>query len=97
MIHNGSLGTQAASEETDDIRGTEVRGTDNTKLGEVDDVIFDHETMEIRYVIVDGGGWLKGNTFLIPADRIAADPEHKDGLMAGVSRKQIENSPGYSK
>jgi sporulation protein YlmC with PRC-barrel domain len=48
MTHNGSIGRQAVPEDIRDIRGTTVRGTDNNKLGEVSDVIIDHDTMDIR-------------------------------------------------
>jgi sporulation protein YlmC with PRC-barrel domain len=36
-----------------DIRGSNVYGRDNEKLGKIDDVIFDHSTGNIGYVVVD--------------------------------------------
>jgi sporulation protein YlmC with PRC-barrel domain len=53
MAHYGTLETQPVSDDGQDIGGTTVRDSDGTKLGQVDDVIFDHDTMEIRYVVVD--------------------------------------------
>jgi hypothetical protein len=97
MTHYGSLGTQAVSEDVRDIRGTDVRGADNTKLGDVTDVIIDHEAMEIRYVVMDSGGWLEAGTFLLPADRMSADETDENNLTAGVTRQQIHNSPKYDK
>jgi uncharacterized protein YrrD len=41
-----------------DIRGSKLYGLNDEKLGKIDDVIFDHGTGEIRYVVVDTGGWL---------------------------------------
>jgi len=96
MTHYGS-GNQAVSEKIRDIRGTSVSGADNTKLGEVDDVIFDHETMEIRYLVVHSADGLEPSTFLLPADHISADEKHEDNLVASVTRQQIENSPRYDK
>jgi len=58
----------SASENNDDIRGATVYGLEDEKLGEIDDLIFDHSTMEIRYVVVDSGGWLPSRKFLLPAD-----------------------------
>src|SRR5881396_2190827 len=43
----------------EDIRGSNVYGRDDEKLGKIDDVIFDHSTGAIRYVVVDTGGWFK--------------------------------------
>jgi hypothetical protein len=97
MTHYGSLGTQAVSEDVRDIRGTDVRGADNTKLGDVTDVIIDHEAMEIRYVVMDSGGWLEAGTFLLPADRMSADETDENNLTARVTRQQIRNSPKYDK
>jgi len=60
MARCGSLGTQRLSGDIRDIRGTPIRGSDGAKLGKVDDVIFDHDTMEIGY-LVGGWRWLAGN------------------------------------
>lgn len=95
MTHNGSVGTQLVPEGIHDIRGTTVRGADNTRLGEVIDVIVDHETMEIRYLVVDGQGRLDTGIFLLPADRISADANNDNNLAAGATRQQIEDSPHY--
>jgi hypothetical protein len=95
MAHCGSLGTQRLSGDIRDIRGAPVRGSDGAKLGKVDDVIFDHDTMEIGYLVVDGGGWLGAESFLLPADRVSGDENHEDGLATGVTREQIKDSPQY--
>jgi sporulation protein YlmC with PRC-barrel domain len=93
MTHCGSLGNQEVSDDIRDVRGTVVRGSDGEELGKLDDVIFDHGTMEIRYLVVDSGDRSEAGTFLLPADRVAADENHEDGLATGVTRQQIENSP----
>jgi len=95
MAHCGSLKSQDVSDDVRDIRGTTVRGSDGRKLGKVDDVIFDHDTMSIQYLVVDSEGWLEAGTFLLPADRVGTDPTHEDDLAAQVTRKQVENSPRY--
>lgn len=57
MTHYGTLETQRV-EDVRDIRGSTVRGSEGEKLGTIDDVIFDHDTMEIRYLVVDAvAGW----------------------------------------
>jgi len=97
MTHYGSVGTQVLTDEIRDIRGTSVRGADGTKLGEVTDVIVDHETMEIQYLVVDSDGWLEAGTFLLPAGRVSADESDANNLAADVTRQQLENSPQYKK
>jgi uncharacterized protein YrrD len=97
MAHYGSLGTQRLADDVRDIRGTTVRGADGAKLGNIDDVIFDHDSMEIRFLAGDSGGWLQAGTFLLPADRVSADASHEDGLATRATTEQIENSPRYQK
>ena len=53
MAHVGTLGSHRFSQGVDDIRGATVYGAEDEKIGKVDDVIFDHATMEIRYLVVD--------------------------------------------
>jgi sporulation protein YlmC with PRC-barrel domain len=57
-------------EDVRDIRGTKVRGANGETLGQVEGVIFDHDTMEICYLVVDGSNWLESGTFLLSADRV---------------------------
>lgn len=95
MAHYGELGSQRFSEEVNDICGTAVYGSEGEKLGELDDVIFDHSTMEIRYIVVDSGGWLGVGKFLLPADQITADSEHQGAFTAGVNKQQIDTLPRY--
>src|SRR5438874_4967064 len=95
MTHYGNVGTQQVPDDVRDVRGTSVRGADGRDLGEISDVIFDHDTMEIRYIVIDGGDWLAAGTFLLPADRVSADGNHEDGLAADVTRKEIKDSPQY--
>jgi sporulation protein YlmC with PRC-barrel domain len=97
MTHYGTIGRQAVSKEIHDVRGTKVHGMDGTKLGDVADVIFDHKTMKIHYLVMDSGGWLAALTYLLPADRVVADKKDEDSLGAAVSRRQIEDSPQYNK
>jgi sporulation protein YlmC with PRC-barrel domain len=95
MTHNASVGTQVVPEDIRDIRGTSIRGADDSRLGDVSDVIVDHETMQIRYLVVDSQGWLDSQTFLLPAERIAGDKKDDANLAANVTREQIEHAPRY--
>ena len=97
MTHYGSLGTQPVSDDVHDVRGTTVRGSDGGILGEIVDVIFDHDSMEIRYLVVDGSGWSEAVTFLLPAGSVSKDENHADGFATDISREEIENSPRYDK
>ena len=95
MAHYGNLETQQVGDNIRDIRGAIVRGSDGKELGTVDDVVFDHDTLQIQYVVLDSNGRLEAGTVLLPADRVSLDTNHADGLATGITKQQIENAPQY--
>lgn len=97
MAHYGLLRDYRFDDEgtADDIRGAKIYGQDDEKLGKIDDVIFDHATGNIRYVVVDAGGWLSSKRFLVPAHQIRASQKHKDDFEISATKDQIERFPEY--
>src|SRR5437016_14487860 len=96
MTHCGLLRNYRMGESTEDIRGTSLYGREDEKLGKIDDVIFDHSTGLIRYVVVDTGGWLKTKKFIVPADSLRASANHKDDFEVDLNKQQIESFPPYN-
>jgi hypothetical protein len=95
MTHLGTLRDFRFEDQTDDIRGAGLYGRDHEKLGKIGDVIFDHSSGAVRYIVVDTGGWLHSKRFLVPADRIQPRSEEDDEYVTELSKKQIENFPPY--
>lgn len=79
-----------------DVRGAEVYGVNNEKLGTVDDVIFDHSDGEIEYVVVDAGGWLSSKKFLVPANRIEPYGRQEDKFYAELDKERIQMLPKFN-
>ena len=96
MAHYGILRNTAVSDAAEDIRGASLYGTDDEKLGKIDDVIFDHSTGDIRYLVVDTGGWLSSKKFIVPAGNVRASAKHEDDFQVGLTKKQVETFPPYS-
>ena len=99
MAHYGTLRDYhfVDNESADDIRGgSKVYGLNNEKLGKIDDVIFDHSTGQIRYVVVDTGGWLSSKKFIVPSHRLQPSAEHEDDFRVDLSKEQIETFPPYN-
>jgi hypothetical protein len=96
MAHYGTLRNSTIGEAGEDIRGSHLYGTDDEKLGKIDDVIFDHSTGDIRYAVVDTGGWLSSKKFLVPANALHASTKHKDDFEANLSKQQVESFPPYN-
>lgn len=97
MAHYGTLRDyRFADLDTDeDIRGAHVYGRDDNKLGRIDDVIFDHTTGDIRYVVIDTGGWLSSRKFIVAAERLSGSAKHEDDFQINATKRQIEAFPPY--
>lgn len=97
MAHYGLLRDYKFDAEAtaDDIRGSNVYGRDDEKLGKIDDVIFDHASGAIRFVVIDTGGWFSHKKFLIPPHRLHSSAEHKDDFSVNLDKSQVETLPRY--
>jgi hypothetical protein len=85
------------SEDVDDIRGSDIYGNNDEKLGTVDDVIFDHSSGDMRYLVVDTGGWLTSKKFLVPARQVMTSVEGEErGYRIALNKDQIARFPEYN-
>jgi hypothetical protein len=96
MAHLGTLHDYRFEDQADDIRGSKLYGRDDEKLGTIEDVVFDHGSGSLKYVVVDTGGWMM-NEFLVPADHIRQRGGKDDEYVAALSKKEIETFPPYDK
>jgi len=95
MAQQGMLRDYRFTDAAEDIRGSKLFGRNDEKLGKIDDVIFDHASGLIRYVVVDTGGWLSTKKFIVPSERLRASAEHKDDFAVDLSKEQVESLPPY--
>jgi hypothetical protein len=96
MAKCGMLRDYRFTNDAEDIRGSKLYGVNDEKLGKIDDVIFDHSTGDIRFIVVDTGGWLSSRKFVVPADRLHSSTEHKDDFSVNLTKQQIETFPPYN-
>ena len=89
----GTLRDYRFNKDIDDIRGSTIYGPGQEKLGKIDDVVFDRDTGNINYLIVDTGGWLRSRRFLIPPDRVQAYTENDKDFFINLSKAEIERFP----
>jgi sporulation protein YlmC with PRC-barrel domain len=73
-----------------DIKGSFVYGTDDGKVGKVDDVIFDSKHRGIRYLIIDTGGRLRGRRYLLPPEELKPSLDHENDFAVNLTKAQIE-------
>jgi sporulation protein YlmC with PRC-barrel domain len=96
MAQYGMLRDYRFTEAAEDIRGSHLYGLNDEKLGKIDDVIFDHFTGQISYIVVDTGGWLSTKKFVVPATRIRVSAKHEDDFQVDLNKQQIESFPPYN-
>jgi len=95
MASYGMLRNYRFTDAAEDIRGSKLYGLNDEKLGKIDDVIFDHSTGLIRYVVVDTGGRLTTKKFIVPADRLRTSAEHDKDFAVDLTKAEVENLPPY--
>ena len=81
------------NKDIDDIRGSTVYGPGDEKLGKIDDVIFDSDSGQIQYLVIDTGGWLKSRRFLVPPAEVRPSASHDDDFEVSLTKNQIERFP----
>ena len=95
MAHYGTLRDLRFADASEDIRGSQLYGLNDEKLGKIDDVIFEHSNGTIRHIVVDTGGWLTTKRFIVPADRLRASTKHENDFEVPLTKAQIEDFPPY--
>ena len=94
MPHYGIL-RDHKMENVDDLRGAEVYGVNDEKLGTIDDVIFDHSSGDIRYIVLKTGGLLSRKKVMVPANRVEPYGNHDDKFYAELDKERLEMLPEF--
>ena len=77
-----------------EVSGYHVKATDG-KIGHVEDFLFDDETWEIRYVIVDTRNWWPAKKVLLRPQWIKKVSWTTRELRTTMGREMIEKSPAW--
>ena len=97
MPHYGILRDHKFEDEDfDDVRGSDVYGVNDEKLGTIDDVIFDHATGDIRYVVLKTGGMLSSKRVMVPGNRVEPYGQHEDKFYAELDKERLEMLPEFN-
>lgn len=63
-------------------------------IGQVTDAYFDDERWVVRYLAVNTGTWMSGRQVLISPYSIFSIDDAGEAIATGLTRKQVEDSPG---
>jgi uncharacterized protein YrrD len=75
------------------LNGYAIQNTNDETIGKVKDVYFDDRHWTVRYLVANTGKWLVGRKVLISPYAVVAVNEDAENVVAGLTKKQIEDSP----
>lgn len=61
----------------------------------IDDVIFDHSSGAVQYIVVDTGGWLSSKKSIVPAQQLRCSAKHENNFEVNLTKQQVESFPPY--
>ncbi len=81
---------------SDKVEGTAVFNGAGDKLGSIDDLMIDKRSGQVRYAVLEFGGFLGMGTdrYPLPWDMLKYDTA-KEGYVVPVSKSQLEGAPRY--
>ncbi|MEF7614205.1 PRC-barrel domain-containing protein [Aquincola sp. MAHUQ-54] len=82
---------------SDRVEGTTVYNEAGEKLGSIDDLMIDKRSGQVRYAVLEFGGFLGIGTdrYPLPWSVLKYDTT-KDGYVVPISKSQLEGAPKYT-
>lgn len=95
MTSLNSTGADVISSEK--VEGTSVYNTAGEKLGSIDDLMIDKLNGQVRYAVLEFGGFLGMGTdrYPIPWQMLKYD-QSKDGYVVPLDKAKLERAPKYT-
>src|SRR5581483_11364291 len=73
----------------------DARDATGDKMGSVDSVIVDSDTMQPRYLVIDSGGWFSSNKYVVPMGEVDhVNDDDQDVFFRTLTKDQLKNG-GY--
>jgi len=91
MAHYANLRDYAFADDVDDIRGADLYAADG-KIGTVKDVIFNHETGDIRYLVADMG---HDRMALIDSTHVFRPATDEDAFETDLTTAEASRLPSF--
>ncbi len=82
---------------SDKVEGTNVYNLDGDKLGSVDDLVIDKYSGQVRYAVMEFGGFLGMGTdrYPLPWNMLKYDVD-KEGYVVPLDKEKLQNAPRYA-
>ncbi len=92
MAHYATLRDYQFDTDVDDIRGTTLYGDGGEKLGRVSDIVFEHGSGDIEYLVVNDG---HSRRVLVPVDRVRTSIVNDRDLDSDLTREDLAHLPVF--
>ncbi|MEO8924642.1 MAG: PRC-barrel domain-containing protein [Caldimonas sp.] len=81
---------------SDRVEGTTVFNKSGDKLGSIDDLMIDRRTGQVRYAVLEFGGFLGMGTdrYPVPWNMLKYDTR-MDGYVVPIDKAKLDNAPKY--
>ena len=81
---------------SDRVEGTGVYNNAGDKLGSIDDLVIDKHSGQVRYAVLEFGGFLGMGTdrYPLPWNMLKYDTA-KEGYVVPLDKAKLENAPHY--
>jgi sporulation protein YlmC with PRC-barrel domain len=80
---------------TSALKGYAIHASDGV-IGKLQDLLFDDKHWNVRYLVVDTGGWLSGRQVLLSPHVVVTVDEENHQVAVELTKQQIEDSPPLS-
>jgi sporulation protein YlmC with PRC-barrel domain len=82
---------------SDQVEGTAVYNTAGDKLGSIDDLMIDKQSGQVRYAVLEFGGFLGLGTdrYPLPWSLLRYDTS-KDGYVVPIDKSTLDSAPRYA-
>lgn len=83
---------------SDKVEGTTVYNSAGEKLGTIDDLMIDKHSGQVRYAVLEFGGFLGMGTdrYPLPWNLLKYDTE-QDGYVVPLDKERLNGAPKYSR
>lgn len=74
------------------LKGYSIEALDG-EIGQVSELLFDEQSWDVRYLVIDVGNWLFGRQVLIAPTAVSQVDTAAEKMVLSLTKDRIENSP----
>jgi sporulation protein YlmC with PRC-barrel domain len=92
MSHYATLRNHQFEADVDDIRGAKLYGEGGKELATIDDIVFDHSSGEIEYLVANEG---HGRSVLVPVSEVRPAIANDSDFETDLTKADMDRMPAF--